>query len=446
VGAGLAARRALAGAVALLSALLAGDAATQPAREIYPLLYDVRFVPTERSARVTIAIAQNARLVKWIELRTDPARHQQFRGTGKIEEVAGGVRWTPPATGAELQYTFRIDHLRDERSYDGRSGGSFALFRGDDLVPPARVRTEDDARSQARLRLRLPSGWSAAVPYPRLPDGTYSVEHADRRFDRPTGWMVAGHLGVVREKVAGVRVAIAAPKGHGLHYLDLLALLRWTLPSLREAAGELPERLLVVGAGDPMWRGGLSGRSSVYVHADRPLIESDGTSPLLHELVHTVMRARSGRDGDWIVEGLAELYSVEVLARSGTIGKKRHQKVLARIEARGKGVAQLGPGPSSGSHTARAVTVLRELDARIRADTQGARSLDDVLRAMVRTPEAWTVARFRSVAERTTGLDLESFFRRVATEGPAARRPRSEPTASGVPARAGGARSASARR
>ena len=42
--------------------------------------------------------------------------------------------------------------------------------------------------------------------------------------------MIAGVLGVMREEVSGVRVAIVGPRGAGVRRQDMLALLRWTLP------------------------------------------------------------------------------------------------------------------------------------------------------------------------------------------------------------------------
>jgi predicted metalloprotease with PDZ domain len=117
-----------------------------------------------------------------------------------------------------------------------------------------------------------------------------------------------------------------------------------------------------------MWRGGLSGPSSVFVHADRPLITTDGTSPLLHELFHASTGARSVVDGDWAVEGLAELYSVEMLVRSRTISKRRYRRVLEKIEERGAG-ARLRGRDSSGASTARAVGEMRDLDAELRGRT-----------------------------------------------------------------------------
>ena len=108
------------------------------------------------------------------------------------------------------------------------------------------------------LQLVLPQGWSAVVPYAPLAEDTWAIERPERRFDRPVGWLLMGRLGVLRERVAGVHVAIGAPVGNGMRRQDLLALLRWTLPVLRKIA-PLPDRLSLVGAADPMWRGGTLG-------------------------------------------------------------------------------------------------------------------------------------------------------------------------------------------
>ena len=51
---------------------------------------------------------------------------------------------------------------------------------------------------------------------------------AERRFDQPTGWIVTGALGVRRERIAGVRVAVAGPVDHNVRRLDTLAMLNWT--------------------------------------------------------------------------------------------------------------------------------------------------------------------------------------------------------------------------
>ena len=410
--------------VAILLLVLAGSWPARPvhsqpapapaAPAIFEIDYDVRLVPTEGVAHVAIHLADRANQVGAISFRIDRERQSDFRGEGSVTTSPAGdrVEWRPTDSGGTLSYVVRINHLRDEKSYDARCAPDWAIFRGDDLVPPARLRAEKYSESRARLRLRLPKGWLAVAAYPRTTEGVFEIEHSDRRFDRPTGWIAAGRLGVLRERVAGVDVAVAGPTDQRLHRLDLLGLLRWTLPVLREIAGGLPARLLVVGAGDPMWRGGLSGPNSVFVHASLPLISRDGTSPLLHELMHATLGVSPGPGGDWIVEGLAEAYSLELLVRSRTLSKKRYQRALAQIAERGRAAPTLEVEHSSGATTARAVTVLHALDREIRDASGGVRGLDDVVRILFQQNGEVTSQRLRRIAEDLSGRDLGPFFRR----------------------------------
>jgi hypothetical protein len=377
----------------------------------YDLLYDVRLAPSERAAHVRLRISSEVPLVKSLRMRIDSTRHYDFRGDGEIDEAEGVVVWRPPPNGGSLRYGFRIDHLRDAASYDARFAENWALFRGDDMVPPTRVVTEDLVHSDARLRLRLPEGWTAALPYELLSDGTYRIENRHRRFDRPTGWIVLGHLGVLRERIAGCSVAVAGPVQQGLRRHDILALLRWTLPSLRDVTGSLPGRLLVVGAGDPMWRGGLSGPRSVFVHSDRPLMSHDLTSPVLHELVHSVLGLRAGPGGDWIVEGLAELYSLELLVRSKTVSRRRFRNALQRLAREGADVPILDVKHSSGDVTARAVTVLHALDEELQRGSDGELGLDEVVARLAAERAPVTTPGFRALVEDVAGRSLRSFFR-----------------------------------
>lgn len=402
-------------ALALGLALLASRAGAEDAGS-FDVLFDVRLVAVEGTAHVSIELGPVHGKLHWIRLRIDPQRQFGFQGDGTIEAKDDSVTWTPPRKGGRLEYTVRIDHLHDERGYDARCAKSWAVFRGDDLVPRARVGFEAGAQSRSRLRLRLPEGWSVATPYAKNADGSFVVESRRSAFAKPVGWFVAGHLGVLREKVAGVSLAIASPRGQHVRRLDLLAFLRWTLPDLLAVTGALPERILVVGAGDPMWRGGLSGPGSLFLHADRPLIASDTTSPLLHELMHVAMHARSGPDGDWVVEGIAEYYAIELLARSRAIGRKRFERALAKIEARGKQAPHLLGPHANAAMTARAVGVMRTLDAEIRGATANGRNLDAVVKELVAHPEPVTTARFVSLVSRAAGRDLAPLVRRLVGE------------------------------
>jgi hypothetical protein len=393
----------------------------------YSVRFDARVVPTERLAKVSIRLGRGADRVRWLRFSIDPVRHFEFRGDGRVEVDGESVLWEPPREGGALRYSFWIDHLRNSSSYDARCAENWALFRGDDLVPPVRVRTVVGAYSNSSLRLRVPEGWSAALPHELLSNGTFAIDDPHRRFDRPKGWMVVGKIGVLRERIAKTRVAVAGPVGQHLRRHDNLALLRWTLPTLRKIVGELPERIQVVSAGDPMWRGGLSGPKSLFVHADRPLISTDLSSPILHELMHVVMGVQSAAEADWVVEGLAELYSLELLVRSKTVSRRRHAKALRRMEEKGRGVVSLAREDAGGAVTARAVVLLREIDEQIEAATGGESSLDDVVRRLSAERGVISAERFRHIAEEVAGQQLPAFARRELPPSIRTTRARSSP-------------------
>jgi predicted metalloprotease with PDZ domain len=130
--------------------------------------------------------------------------------------------------------------------------------------------------------------------------------------------------------------------------------------------------------------------------------------------MHVVMGARAGADGDWVVEGLAEYYSLELLRRSNTIGARRYRKSIARLAKRGAAVERLRVARSSGATTARGADVLRRLDRHLRGETRDRKSLDDVLRALVAARAPITTDGFRKTAEQATGVKLERFFREHA--------------------------------
>jgi predicted metalloprotease with PDZ domain len=127
------------------------------------------------------------------------------------------------------------------------------------------------------------------------------------------------------------------------------------------------------------------------------MISGNGTSTLIHELIHVCMRARSGPGADWIVEGLAEYYSLEILRRSGGISESRYRKAQRQLAEWGKEAPRLDVERSSGPVTARAVGVLVDIDRDIRRSSGGARSLDDVASALAADDGPVTVQRFEEL-------------------------------------------------
>lgn len=397
-------------AAALLLALLAPRFAAAESAPGPDVRYDVLLLPDDGIARVTIHL-EGEGLPNALRLRIDPLRHMDFTGDGETEMEKGRLVWTVPPSGGKLRYDVKIDHDRNGPGKDAAMTDTWALFRGEDLVPSMGVDTPEDVEANAKIAMHVPDGWSIVVPWKRLEGDTFEIEQPHRYFDRPTGWVLTGRLGVTREKLAGVRLAIANPWGHDLHRFDILALLRWTLDDLVEVfPDDHPKRFVIVGAADPMWRGGLSGPDSLYLHADRPLIQRDGTSPILHELVHSFMHARAGDDGDWIVEGIAEYYSLALLRRSRTISKRRYERSLGKLRDKSEDVDDVLVERAGAAVAARGAIILAELDETIREATDDRKSLDDVARVLQEERVPVTTKRFREIAREVSGRDLRSFF------------------------------------
>jgi hypothetical protein len=347
--------------------------------------YLVEFRPEEGTAAVTITLERGEGRVIELDFAMDPKRYSAIKGDGSLEVGGSRAVWQPPRRGGSLQFEYRIDKQRRNGGYDARITDSWVIVRGDHLVPAARARFSPGTRTRARLRFVLPDGWTSfETPFIREPDAeVIDIDNPERRFVRPVGWMIAGELGIRREWLEGMEVAVAAPRGEAKRRNDILAFANMLAPQFKAAFGELPPKLLIVGAGDPMWRGGLSGPNSMYLHADRPLISENGTSTLVHELVHIITRI-GGRGNDrWIGEGIAEFYSVELMRRAGLITERRAELAFEWKARRGRNVSTLSAPRSHGPRTDLAVTLFGELDQEIRALSDGELDLDDLVQRLM---------------------------------------------------------------
>lgn len=377
------------------------------ADRVYRLEFRITPDPAARGARVELRLRQPGYYLREIDMSTLGGRLSDFSGDGKLTRAGDRITWLPPQDGGNLRWFARLEHRRGGGAYDAYIEPQWALFRGEDIIPSATTRTLKDASSDTRLRFDLPDHWSIVTPY-RAVDGDFAIDNPERRFDTPTGWIVAGDLGVRIETIENVRVIVAGPVGYSIRRMDLLALLRWTLPDLVRILPNFPDRLTIVSAGDPMWRGALSAPRSVYLHAERPLISGNATSTLVHEAVHVGLALSDADGADWIVEGLAEYYSLELLRRSGTISSERFRTAHRDLAAWARDADVLCGAHSNGSTTALAVTVMVELDAEIRAATGGRSGLDDVMAALSGHDGKISVPGFRDVATKIAGKPLKT--------------------------------------
>ena len=396
----------------LFALLLLGCLAPAVAKDerVFDLEYTVTLRTASRDALVAIRVG-DGRLAKRLVFTLKPGRQAQPKADGTLSIDGATVTWEPPKGGGTLTLVSTIDHERRGSGYDAYMGRRWAVFRGDDLIPAARVVLAKGATSRATLRFVLPSGWEqvdSGWKYASADRLSFTIDNPERRFDRPVGWMIAGDLGIRREQIGRTEMTVAAPKGSGLHRMDAITFLTFVWPEFEHAFGKLPRKILLAGAGEPMWRGGLSAPNSMFLHAERPLVSENGTSTLLHELVHVVTRIRGQRrEDDWIAEGLAEFYAIELLHRAGGMTDARRKRVREDLERWSAGVKTLLVRRSTGATTARAALLFEDLDAEIRAASGGKRRLDDVVQGLLRRRDV-SLAELRSAAEKVAGRPLKT--------------------------------------
>ncbi|MGB5516913.1 MAG: hypothetical protein WBO73_00390, partial [Gammaproteobacteria bacterium] len=199
----------------LVSLAIAPLAVNATTRSSYHVEYNVALDPKTSSASVRIDLSKRAQYVRWIRFKVDPEVHSGFKGSGNIQQADNTVLWEPRGKKGWLTFNAKINYQRKSGRFDALISEDWALFRGDDIVPPARIDMKDGTQAKAKLRFQLPEDWSVVTPYARYTSGAYKIDHTHRLFDRPTGWMLAGKVGIKRDTIEGVYVTVAAPKGQG---------------------------------------------------------------------------------------------------------------------------------------------------------------------------------------------------------------------------------------
>jgi predicted metalloprotease with PDZ domain len=360
--------------------------------------------------------------IERVRLRFDPERFDGFTGTGTIERRRGEIVWTPNGPYAELTYTVHVDHRRAPgKGYDSYAGEDWILSRTSGFFPRCAVLFRRDVEphpeSRARLVVRLPPGWTSATAMPAEAEARYVVETPHQRMDHPRGWLAFGRLKHTDATTAGTELTIVRVPGVTKHVEPIVDLMRHALPLITTLFEHALPRLLVVLGPDPMWRGGLSGEESFYMHADRPLRSPDYTSPYLHELFHVAAPFRPQPDAHWVTEGLAEYYSIELQRRIGTLSEEHFQRALELFARHGVWNQDFTHTGAPALRNNSAPLVMYVLDQRIRAATDGQRGLDAVVTSLARDGGAVSTARFLGTVQRVAGKSFAAFFRRHVYRG-----------------------------
>lgn len=123
--------------------------------------YHVKLLPQSDQAEVRVSLSQGAAVRS---LNFDLGRdgdYSDFKADGQWKVTGNRGLWQPSASKSSLTYRVRLTHSRKAGIYEARMTPSWALFRGEDLVPPAHLDQQDGIELVSRLVFELPAGWKS---------------------------------------------------------------------------------------------------------------------------------------------------------------------------------------------------------------------------------------------------------------------------------------------
>lgn len=371
------------GAMAVACWLLMSSAC-HAADKAAKLEYHVEIDSGAGVAKVQIRVPDNDWL-RSLDFNLNDFPIAQIQAVGETREDNGRLVWHPPPSNARIQYEVPLRQPRKQQQalkYSAYHTDDWLIMRSDDLVPPFKSKFRMGVEVDATLEFSIPESWqNVYTSYERRESHRFIVD-SERTVPRPGGWLISGRkLSSRQERWPSTHLRIAGPANHSVRPMELLVLYGTLQPHFDALLGGVwPPKILIVSGNDPMWRGGLSADTSLFIHADRPLISEDGTSTLVHELFHVLVGIRAQKSHDWITEGLAEYYSVHLLRRANGYTAEREKTVFASLESRGQKAKTLFGPRASGSVTAKAAALFFQLNQEIARLSEGRLSLDDIVR------------------------------------------------------------------
>jgi hypothetical protein len=105
--------------------------------------------------------------------------------------------------------------------------------------------------------------------------------------------------------------------------MDVLTLLTFVWPQVQAVYPVIP-KLLIVGANDRCGAA-VSAHESIYLNTRLPLVSESGSSAWVRELAQVFGRINDTQRSDWISEGFAEYYAIELVRRAGGMSDERYQ-------------------------------------------------------------------------------------------------------------------------
>jgi predicted metalloprotease with PDZ domain len=420
-------------------------------------------VPTDGRASVEMFMAvwtPGSYLVREYARNVEGVRATAAGRSATVHKITKN-RWRITTTGArEIALNYRV-YAHEMSVRTNWVDADFAVVNGAPTfmtLAPEAAASDPPYNRPHDVRLELPAGWKTSITgMPDAPDGAphhYRAPDFDALVDSP---IVVGNPAVHRF-IAGGKPHVLVDVGEG---------------GVFDGARAAADLARIVQADEKLWgslpydkyvffnvltgvSGGLEHRNSVMMMASRWAMATDGRylswlSLASHEYFHlwNVKRLRPVELGPfdyehevypkslWISEGITDYYADLQIARAGvsspwdfvaqlsdnirtlqtTPGRLTQTAEMASFDAWIKYYrADENSINSSISYYTKGAVLGFVLDARVRAATSGAKSLDDVMRtAFTRYSGArgFTPEEFRQTASEVAGVDLGPWFARA---------------------------------
>jgi hypothetical protein len=407
--------------------------------------YDVRLDAALSAMTVEFCLEDGTGAARLVTRQREAERFRSparvTRGWVDIVEVGRGIGLRDAEPGSCIAYDVALDRLE-------REGGERALRReGESILTSSDLwlwRPADGLKDRpVRLRLDLPAGMEASVPWP--PFDRAGADHVYRLPPTPLGWhdlTAFGRLSFSEIEVPGARlrlaIADASPRA------DAGAMAAW----IREAAsavstlyGRFPlpaPQVIVVPVGHrgeavpwaQVQRGG-GAAAHFYVDQFRPLEEFRDDWTATHELSHMLLPFVT-RDDAWLSEGFASYYQNVLRARAGMIAPAlAWEKLYAgfrrgRRDADGETLAEASRDMNRDGAYMRvywsgaAMALLA--DVGLRAQSRGEQSLDTVLEGLadccLPSYRTWTARELLARLDELAGQGLFTELYRRHVDSP----------------------------
>lgn len=368
-------------------------------------------------------------------------RYLRFRGDGVVTQIASDVVWRPQGLRSSLMYDVVVPHERRSGVYDSYGKTDWVITRTGDLIPRKRILFRDAAKSYTTVSFDLPEDWRVITAMPRSGPAQFSaVSEDDKRYDNPTGWLIYGKVKKSVVTFKDVNITIAYPErfvrpsrskdpAQAAKHKKYLDWFHGKIKQAEEIYGKVipvmvafmprySKEFLVILGKSPMWHGGLSGESSLYIHRGVPNIASDSSSTLVHEYFHVSAGfEKDPRDAEWFVEGLAEYFSMRLLFDAGIVSREDFQQGVDKHAAKGLWGANLTRTKNNAALYKNSTVVLFYLDELIRAKTENRKSLKDVIALLDDEGKPISTAMLRAKLEELYGASLSAEFAAYVTGG-----------------------------